>query len=373
MKDQLKKKPLQDNDFIGKSKSDRHYNSNVINQSYSVSNNNNKSREKESGGLLGNSNSKSSPPRNLTDSDWTELLSVPSKSGDSVGNRGSNGVLGAPRERRDGKRQGGLGMRQNVVALDGKRVQKGKSRVLRSERKSDVELENKVNGGGVESLDGRGSDVGDGSRTSSSSGESLIRESRMNEGNVGTGYLDRKDLNANLIRESKNEDVKLQNDALGGAANEAQLQSRDDSASIDAKLELKNRTGDDERLMSATRLVDRPGVSSRVSDSTKRSPLSRSNEESDSETDSGSSSGSESELEREEKRKRRQQILAEKAAAKAIEAIKERENNVARLEGEKQSLEKILEDRAKQQVLEVDKFQLLLLVRVILILILYFC
>lgn len=363
MKDQLKKKPLQDTDFIGKSKSDPHYNLNVINQNYSVSSNNNSSssRGKESGGLLGNSNSKSSPPRNLTDSDWTELLSVPSKSGDSVGNRGSNGVSGAPRERRDWKRQGALGMRQNVVALDGRRVQKGKSRVLRSERKSDAELENKVNGGGVDSLDGRGSDARDGSRTSSSSGESLIRESRINEGNVGTGYLDRKDLNASLIRESKNEDVKLQNDALGGAANEAQLQSRDDSASIDAKLELKKRAGDDERLMSATRLVDRPGVSSRVSDSTKRSSLSRSNEESDSETDSGSSSGSESEREREEKRKRRQQILAEKAAAKAIEAIKERENNVARLEGEKQSLEKILEERAKQQVLEVDNFSCCLL------------
>ncbi|KAL0380156.1 UNVERIFIED_CONTAM: Golgin candidate 2 [Sesamum angustifolium] len=72
--------------------------------------------------------------------------------------------------------------------------------------------------------------------------------------------------------------------------------------------------------------------------------------ESNSETDGSSSSDSESEREREERRKRRQQILAEKAARKAVEAIKERENLVARLEGEKQSLEKILEVRAKQQV-----------------------
>ncbi|CAA2971357.1 golgin candidate 2 [Olea europaea subsp. europaea] len=46
-------------------------------------------------------------------------------------------------------------------------------------------------------------------------------------------------------------------------------------------------------------------------------------------------------------------ILAERAAAKAVEAIKDRENLVVKLEGEKQSLEKILEDRAKQQVQEI--------------------
>lgn len=73
----------------------------------------------------------------------------------------------------------------------------------------------------------------------------------------------------------------------------------------------------------------------------------------DGDTDSDSSSDSESEGEREEARKRREQLLAEKATAKAIEAIKDRENLVARLEGEKQSLEKIIDERAKQQANEV--------------------
>lgn len=74
-----------------------------------------------------------------------------------------------------------------------------------------------------------------------------------------------------------------------------------------------------------------------------------------------SSSGSDSEeerLRREERRKRRERAVAEKAAAAAVRAIKEREDAVARLEGEKQSLEKILEERAKQQALEASELQM---------------
>ncbi|KAG9458001.1 hypothetical protein H6P81_002509 [Aristolochia fimbriata] len=86
--------------------------------------------------------------------------------------------------------------------------------------------------------------------------------------------------------------------------------------------------------------------------------ISGSDERSDSESGSGSSSDSENEKERREKRrKRREQILAEERAAKAAEAIRERENIVARLEGEKQSLEKILDERAKQQAQEAAKLQ----------------
>ncbi|KAJ6827586.1 golgin candidate 2 [Iris pallida] len=74
-----------------------------------------------------------------------------------------------------------------------------------------------------------------------------------------------------------------------------------------------------------------------------------------------SSSGSDSEeerLRREERRERRERAAAEKAAAAAVRAIKEREDAVARLEGEKQSLEKILEERAKQQALEASELQM---------------
>ncbi|AET05570.1 putative Golgin subfamily A member 5 protein [Medicago truncatula] len=78
---------------------------------------------------------------------------------------------------------------------------------------------------------------------------------------------------------------------------------------------------------------------------------------SDSDTDSGSTSDSESEHERVERRKKRERILAERAAAKAINVIKEKENMVAKLEGEKESLEKILEERAKQQAQEASQLQ----------------
>lgn len=78
---------------------------------------------------------------------------------------------------------------------------------------------------------------------------------------------------------------------------------------------------------------------------------------SDSDMESGSTSDSESEHEREERRKKRERILAERAAAKAINAIKEKENIVAKLEGEKESLEKILEERAKQQAQEASQLQ----------------
>ncbi|MQM16155.1 hypothetical protein Taro_049107 [Colocasia esculenta] len=76
---------------------------------------------------------------------------------------------------------------------------------------------------------------------------------------------------------------------------------------------------------------------------------------------SGSTSTSDSEYESEkkmERRKRRERILAEKAAAVAAEAIKERENLVARLEGEKESLEKVLEERQKQQAQEASELQM---------------
>ncbi|KAK6942536.1 Golgin subfamily A member 5 [Dillenia turbinata] len=90
----------------------------------------------------------------------------------------------------------------------------------------------------------------------------------------------------------------------------------------------------------------------------KKASSSASDEKSDSESDSGSTSGSESEREREERARKRKEILAAKAAAKAAEAVKQRENLVAKLEGEKESLVKILEERAKQQVKEASELQM---------------
>ncbi|CDY19195.1 BnaC05g13960D [Brassica napus] len=48
---------------------------------------------------------------------------------------------------------------------------------------------------------------------------------------------------------------------------------------------------------------------------------------------------------------------SEKTSTKAVAVIKERENMVARLEGEKESLEKVVEERAKQQAQEAAELQ----------------
>lgn len=81
----------------------------------------------------------------------------------------------------------------------------------------------------------------------------------------------------------------------------------------------------------------------------------------DSNSDTESSSGSDSEEETwraEERRKRREHILADKAARAAADAIKEKEDIVARLEDEKQSLEKILEERERQQANDASELQM---------------
>ncbi|CAA6664312.1 unnamed protein product [Spirodela intermedia] len=113
----------------------------------------------------------------------------------------------------------------------------------------------------------------------------------------------------------------------------------------------RSETGSVEDVQeSAVTLHGSPDMLSRIT------PKSSGSSESDS--DSASSSDSEYESERKmERRKRKERVLAEKAAALAAEAIKERENLVARLEGEKQSLEKVVEERQKQQAQEASQLQ----------------
>ncbi|KAJ0981338.1 hypothetical protein J5N97_009593 [Dioscorea zingiberensis] len=107
---------------------------------------------------------------------------------------------------------------------------------------------------------------------------------------------------------------------------------------------------------------ERPSSSEVVQISGSQDVLERSHSESDEgadvESDSASTSDSEEEnRKREEMRKRREQMLMKKAAAAAVIAIKEREDVVAKLEGEKQSLEKILEDRERKQAQEATELQ----------------
>ncbi|KAL7152894.1 hypothetical protein ABFS83_04G128900 [Erythranthe nasuta] len=326
MKDQLKKKALE----------------NVVNQSIIQSdrqsinvlsrNNSDVNGDDEAEGSL-NLNSKSDLSKSktnlssgLTDSDWTELLSVPDKkgvSGEGSINRSSKRVSGI----RALKKVGNSGTRLNLSTVD--RSEKvRKNGVLKSSRKSNGELENNTSA----DSDEKGSNVGDSTpRTSSAQSPS------------SGGELDQRDSNSTI--------------AIDDIIDESDNSSRVRSTSRERELDNKVGLSDGKKHKGGISGVDRSTLGSKTSSSMKKVSSLPDDGESNSETDTSSSSDSEREREREERIKRRQQILAERAAAKAIEAIKERENLVARMEGEKQSLEKILDERAKQQVQEASELQ----------------
>ncbi|KAL9253448.1 Golgin putative 2-like protein [Drosera capensis] len=290
------------------------------------------------------------------DGDWTELLSTTpkklSRSGSS-GSSPSNGKAGSG---------GGRGVRRD----------QGKTESLGSNKKSEgrsVGLD--LGSGGVEV-----GVVGDG-RGINGKEESMPRSSNVgSDAKVTEGW--EFGLKEETIVDGDEERVaehgkELVVDALG---EESQSNSKKTVASIVSRSMVLNLQVLDEPLKDADGVVSsgrneanaRDGRTNRSvgsedqhnaaikrlgSDDLKRGSSLIDDEESDSESESASAeSDSEMEREREEKRKRRQEFLAAKAAARAAEAIKERENLVARLEGEKQSLEKILEERAKQAALE---------------------
>lgn len=337
LKDQLKKKPQENNDYNGKLRSDPNFS--MLN-----------SKETE----ISSAPKPSPKPKSstLTDSDWTELLGTPNQSTSSLVNR-SNGGSVIRGLRKDGKRRGSSGA--NVLVSEVKRNQKSSgngSSVLKSGWESREESKFKGK-------------AGDGEESSSS--DSLGRSSSVDVQSDGK-YLDRNETGVKLVGESKNE-----RNEENGRHFESKGVSSEDSSPLnqtvemksvlekvdvvsDVKMRMDNVQG---RLRNTIKENQKSVASSRssVSDDLKRGSSSTIDLSSDSDSDSGSTSDSESENERREKKKRREKILAEKLAARAVEAIKERENVVARLEGEKQSLEKILEDRAKQQAQEASDLQ----------------
>lgn len=339
LKDQLKKKNkdvAETSDLIGKIQSDRNSNE--------TSNGSNRGSGEDVGALVVNVVKPSvSPPKSgLTDSDWTELLSVPSQATSASRSNGVSGIRGV---RKDGRRKGVSG--SNLSGLEVKRNQKGQNTGLRASPKSGVPLVNKVNGGKIS--DGEESKVAD----------TVQRNSRVKSGsedNYAEGReLDGKERSPSLVGMEKNEANEERNSVSETLADKDSLVGRVG----DGVSNLKIGKGDDHRrVRSSFGGIDKPTVGPRSHSSMKKgsstfTPSSLSDGGSASETDSTSTSDSEIEREKEERRRRKAQILAEKAAAKALEAIKERENMVARLEGEKQSLEKILEERANQQAQEV--------------------
>lgn len=353
LKDQFKKKSLETNYLIQKSKSDRNSTSISLEKNNSFGSNSSYKIHKEA--VTPIDSSPKSSTNALTDNDWTELLSAPSPNATAGGATSSNGVGSARSGRNDGRKQRSLGSGANLPAMDGKRSQKPQ-KVVKSVKGSNIHSENEADG---RRLDRRASNVDYTVPVTSNV------ELNIDGEGLGRGDRHRKHENVKSLHGNKDEQNEVKNEGLevvkGVEKSPVDSRSGDKSlgivpgsSTLNKEVDIKNKLDDNQRKRPAKAIVDRPKVDSRSSTSLKMSSSSPSNAESDSETDSTSSSDSESEREREERRRRRQQILAEKAAAKAMEAIKERENKVAKLEGEKQSLEKILEERAKQQVQEVN-------------------
>ncbi|KAL5174734.1 Golgin candidate 2 [Glycine soja] len=337
LKDQLKKKPLESNEYRGKLRSDPNFD-----------------------GLKATASAPKLSPKSgptLTDDDWTELLSAPSPTqfiaSASGGNHGNG--LPAPRGlgRSSSRKQKGLS--SGSLATDVKRNPRTGNSGLRSLQKSDSVKEVK--------LSRKASDDGKESTSSTSTGRNSAVESET-DGKWGKGleYADKDSSEKLVVEEKRNEENQhrfnyrdisppelLQEDDKTLAAETLLAWGVDEDQ--EAKI-VEDVDGNQSRSM----IQGRHELNS-ISDDLKRGSPVASDGISDSDTDSGSTSDSESEHEREERRKRRERILAEKVAAKAINAIKEQENIVAKLEGEKESLEKILEERAKQQAQEASQLQ----------------
>ncbi|XP_027340152.1 golgin candidate 2 isoform X2 [Abrus precatorius] len=338
LKDQLKRKPSENNDYQGKLRSD---------PSFSVL---------KATATAPKLSPKSSPT--LTDEDWTELLSSPNQSiaSASGGNHG-NGVPAARSLSKNSRKQKGLA--SGLLVSDVKRNSKSGNNGPRSLQRSGSVKEVKLSG--KTSNDGKKS-------TSSGSTERNLTVESGTDGKLVKGLEDAgKNSSEKLVNEREDE------------VNEQRFNYRDVSPPESSQEGEKTLAAETmpalgvDKVQEAKISVDVVGSQLRgaikgkdelnsVSGNSTSENLTRgssiaSDGSSVSDTDSGSTSDSESEREREERRKRRERILAEKAAAKAINAIKERENMVAKLEGEKQSLEKILEERAKQQAQEASQLQ----------------
>ncbi|MCL7050022.1 hypothetical protein MKW94_029956 [Papaver nudicaule] len=266
------------------------------------------------------------PPSTLTDSDWTELLSTPKQ---TQGNSNGMSVVRG-------------GSRKDVKKIVEAKKSAPAVRKTVSNKFKPRESENSASAGVVSS---KGSD-----REDYGSSDSLQRKSESGS--------------ASASGSSKDESYVVERDNVVAGTRDNVPHTADESLTTDKMSSiLENFDGAKEKEMNS----DNDSFRLKKSDAAVKSPVPRdfqreSSSESEGQTgsDSDSSSSSESENERkrrEEKERRREQIRAEKAAAKAVEAIKERENVVARLEGEKQSLEKILEERAKQQAQEASQLQ----------------
>ncbi|KAK7251728.1 hypothetical protein RIF29_35174 [Crotalaria pallida] len=298
---------------------------------------------------------KSNTSPTLTDADWTELLSSPNQSLGAGGSPARGNGVPASRglSRNNSRKQKSL----SSVSLvsDVKSNQKSGSRSLQK-LNSVKEVKSSGKGGG----DDRKESISESISMSSGSTErnSYVESETDGKSSAEMHVVETNDkgnedidFSFNYRAQSPQEDLQEENKSLAAETM---------PVSVVDKVRETKMAGDVDlgQLRSGIRRPELNEISrNSTSDDLKRVYPMESDGSSVSDTDSGSSSDSESEREREERRRKRERILAEKAAAKAINAIKERENMVAKLEGEKQSLEKILEERAKQQAQEASQLQ----------------
>ncbi|KAK8685209.1 hypothetical protein V6N13_041215 [Hibiscus sabdariffa] len=310
LKDQLRYKPQENNDYQGKLE-------------------------------VSSTKDSSKPSTMLTDSDWTELLSTPSQ-GTSSSTNGASGIRGL---KKDARKKGYLG--SHLSPMEEKRKQKSNVNSIKSVKRPDVVLGN--------TLSDKPSDGEE-----SSTPARLSSVDKQNDGKNSEEMKDAADEENGWELDSKDLLSNVEGFTKSGNKNHSNQKTLE-LGEVDGAHDVKIGKADaHDQFRTTVRTGNSKSIgSSRSSafDDVKRASQPTSDAGSDSDSDSDSTSDSESEREREERRKRRERILAERAAAKAVEAIKERENMVAKLEGEKQSLEKILEERAKQQAQEASELQ----------------
>lgn len=347
LKDQLKKKKPEVKNSVGKLRNDRPLS---VAHKKSFSGDGTIDRKGKESVSPFNVNAKST----LTDSDWTELLSTPNKTAS-----GSNGVSGARGFRNDARKQSSPGT--NLSSLVARKGQNAQSKVIvNGPKKGDIVSDGKASGVGTSDgkLSGEDSRLSDLSPSVSSHSDNETKDKKV----VGTDASGSSIAvhTSSVVDEKNGEKSDSTNTTVNGSSHlpyesmsSVLVPPAADGAS-DSKMRIKD---DHFKLGPTVGVIGETSVGLRKSAYAEPASSSGSDGASDSDTDSVSTTDSEIEREREERRRRREQILAQKAATKAVETIKERENKVARLEGEKQSLEKILQDRAKQQAQEASELQ----------------
>ncbi|XP_010476994.1 PREDICTED: golgin candidate 2-like isoform X3 [Camelina sativa] len=258
----------------------------------------------------------------LTDNDWTELLSSPSQVTSTLKPRSPGGTSVTRGLKKDGKRHGNVG--KNPLVSDG-----GKKSTS------------------ANVVDSRGRPQKQPNKEPSDKEVSSPSDADMERRNTP------RDMFVKSNRKVSEKDVSAQPPSLDDSTRSAH-----ETLPKGTLPSVGKKDGREPRRSAVWGKQLREEVSqSNVSDRLKRKDSSLSSDESESDYESDSSTDSERERQREERRRIREKIFAEKIATKAVAIIKERENMVARLEGEKQSLEKIVEERAKQQAQEAAELQ----------------